>query len=243
MALLRNFLRGQYLRTMEHAYRHARSAAKAGNGTRVLDCGCGDGAELELTFSSGSDIQYTGLEWSASEVEKGRREGREVLQADLNRPLPLADGSKDRVLALSVLEHLLMPSAFLGECHRVLAPGGRLVILTPNISTYFTALQILAGRMPSSGPHPDSNWLLDREQGPAFGDRGRDDLSSATPQHRHLVVFSFSSLARLLDGIGFDVVDARGFGWYPLPGWMQTPFERMDPWHCHQMVFVCERRG
>src|SRR5690606_29680964 len=126
-------------------------------------------------------------------------------------------------------------------CHRALRSGGRLVVLTPNISTYFTMLQILAGRMPSSGPHPDSNWLIESSEPPKVSTFQRDDVSLDTPQHRHLVVFSFTALNRFLSGSGFSVVAARGFGYYPIPTWAQSLFERLDRRHCHQMVFVCER--
>ena len=68
------------------------------------------------------------------------------------KALPFDDKSFDYVYGLSVLEHLLNPCQFLRETHRVLNEGGTLVILTPNISTFFTAALILMGKMPSSGP-------------------------------------------------------------------------------------------
>lgn len=245
-SFLAGMLKAQYRRTMDLAYAFARRAASEHGGHRVLDCGSGAGHEYDATFGAGQPgraVAYRGLEWSPGEVEEGIRLGRDIKQADLNKPLPVDANSQDCVIAYSVLEHLLMPCAFLAECHRVLAPGGRLVILTPNISTYFTALQVLLGKMPSSGPHPDSNALLEAEQGMKLSDGLRDDVSSDSPQHRHLVVFSYRVLKRHLEASGFRVTQARGFGWYPLPGWMQAPFERLDPWHCHQMVFICRKEG
>ncbi len=55
----------------------------------------------------------------------------ELLTQDITRPLPFADGSKDLVTILAVLEHVLDPQAVLAECRRILAPGGRLVATTP----------------------------------------------------------------------------------------------------------------
>ena len=72
--------------------------------------------------------------------------------------------------------------AFMRECHRVLEKDGRLILFTSNISTFFTMALLLAGKMPSSGPHPDSNVLLAGEEvfkvssdaiSNRFGGRGR----------------------------------------------------------------------
>lgn len=128
------------------------------------------------------------------------------------------------------------------EAFRVLKPGGRLVILTPNISTYFTALLILLGKMPSSGPHPDSNSLVKAEEVfKVSPDELQWDTETDTPVHRHLVVFSYRVLQRYLSTIGFSKIQGHGFGLYPFPNFVQPIFERIDPYHCHQMVFVAEK--
>ena len=48
--------------------------------------------------------------------------------------LPFADQSIDVVICSHTLHHLARPTAFLGEAHRVLKPGGRLVIQESNCS-------------------------------------------------------------------------------------------------------------
>lgn len=242
--VLGNALKRQYQRTMREAYAFARRSASAQPGPSVLDCGSGIGTEFEATFGARihePDFRYLGLEWNPDAVSQGRAAGLEILQADLNAALPVESGSQDCVIAYSVVEHLLMPCSFLLECHRVLKSGGRLVVLTPNISTYFTAWQVLMGRMPSSGPHPDSNLLLELEQPRKVTHLDRDDVASDTPMHRHLVVFSLKVLRRFLQLNGYRIVAARGFGYYPLPIALQPLFEQVDPGHCHQMVLVCEK--
>jgi SAM-dependent methyltransferase len=238
-AMLRTYLQRIYRHAMGQAYSHARSsiAASYRPGAAILDCGAYQGGEFEALKSFGIPAEaYTGLEWSLPEVKVARAKGINVSQGDLNQPLPFPDASFDCVFGLSVLEHLLNGCQWIVEARRVLKPGGRLVILTPNIATYFTAVQILFGRMPSTGPHPDSNALQALQ---TYNLNGIPiDTEGDTPTHRHLVVYSYSALRNLLGNAGFKDIEGRGFGHYPAPVFMQSILQKLDPWHCHQMVFT-----
>lgn len=117
--------------------------------------------------------------------------------------------------------------------------GGKLVILTPNIATYFTAALVLIGRMPSSGPHPDSDYLINSRTLTSIKDSTQ--VEGDTPLHRHLVVFSYVDLRRLLKAAGFRTVSGRAFGVYPFPNFMQPLLERIDARHAHQMVFTATK--
>jgi SAM-dependent methyltransferase len=48
---------------------------------------------------------------------------------------PLEDASFDRVIASHVIEHVADPVLFMREIHRILKPGGSLVVLTPHFSS------------------------------------------------------------------------------------------------------------
>lgn len=48
--------------------------------------------------------------------------------ADLDEPLPFADGTLDRVISVNVAEHLVDAKAHVADCFRVLRPGGLLVL-------------------------------------------------------------------------------------------------------------------
>lgn len=244
--LAKHYLSGLYDRTIRNAYAHARSQVAAASSPtwRVLDCGAGSGHEFRMLneivrLEPGN---YRGLEWNAGEVEKGLQHGLDVAQADLNVRLPFDDEQFDCVFGFSVLEHLLNGCAFIRDAKRVLKPGGRLVILTPNISTYFTIGLLFLGRMPSTGPHPDSNMLLANEMAFDVHDR-HVEVEGDTPTNRHLVVFSYRTLSEYLRQLGFKTVTGRAFGLYPFPNITQPVLERIDPWHCHQMVFTAEKEG
>ena len=238
---MQGYLTGLYQRAIRKAYElaHLEAVSALRSGGDALDCGAGSGALYKQTLCpAGVDAhRYHGIEWHAETVAQAG--GLDIRHEDLNRPLPFAADSFQCVIGLSVLEHLLKPCAFLRQCHRVLAPGGTLIILTPNISTYFTAALILAGRMPSSGPTPDSAQLIKSEELFRVSRlEFEQDDDSDTPQHRHLVIFSFLVLRRYLRMLGFSSVRGQGFGLYPFPNVMQPMLEKLDPWHCHQMVFV-----
>jgi SAM-dependent methyltransferase len=82
---------------------------------------------------------------------------------DLQQPMPLEDASVDRVVSLNVVEHLADPVAHLTDCHRVLRPGGLLVLAH---SDWDTALF-------TSGDDALTRTLVDRfvEVVPQWADR------------------------------------------------------------------------
>jgi SAM-dependent methyltransferase len=160
----------------------------------------------------------------------------------LNKSIEFDNDQFKCIFGYSVLEHLLNPRQFLRASRRCLTPGGSLVLLTPNISTFFTIALLLAGKMSSSGPHPDSDALPDRQEVFNVRKEGQEhDTESDSPVHRHLVVFSYRVLNQYLEMLGFETVRGYGFGLYPFPDFMQWPLERIDPYHCHQMVFVATK--
>ena len=214
------------------------------SGSKCLDCGAHNGYKYEVlkTIAGLKRDHYHGIEWNHDLAIEAQKKGLNVKQGDLNKNFPFDDSSFDCVYGLSVLEHLLNPCKFLREAHRVLNDDGTLVILTPNISTFFTAALILMGKMPSSGPHPDSDQLLAQEELFKVSSEGLvPDTETDTPVHRHLVVFSYRVLISYIQMLGFKDVKGHGFGLYPFPNFMQPVLEKIDPYHCHQMVIVARK--
>ena len=98
-------------------------------GERLLEVGCAGGAFLDALRSAG--FRTTGVELS----EDAARFAREHFTLDVRTGTLAGQGfpdcSFDAVVAGDVLEHLSDPVAFLTEVHRVLAPGGVLVLACP----------------------------------------------------------------------------------------------------------------
>ena len=244
--MLEKYFRNLYRRTMHEAYSqaHREIVIALKDGGTCLDCGAHSGYNFDL-LNKIIDIdksRYHGIEWNESLVQTARSKGLNVVQGDLNKEMVSQNEVYKCIFGLSVLEHLLNPCKYLRECYRCLEKDGVLVILTPNISTYFTAALILAGKMPSSGPHPDSDALLKHEELFKVSHESlQPDTETDTPVHRHLIVFSFRVLKSYLLMLGFDEVRGYGYGLYPFPNFMQRFLEKIDPYHCHQMVFIARK--
>ena len=172
---------------------------------------------------------------------KAKKRGLQLVRADLNRPLPFEDEVFGCVFGLSVLEHLVNGCQFMKEAYRVLKPGGRMVLITPNMSAWFNIILLVFGNMPSSGPHPDSAALVRKNTAVRFRDTGISHVEDEIPTDRHLVVFTYKALRYYLHSLGINRVTAYTYGLYPLPWFTQPFFERIDPWHCHQMLFDCQK--
>jgi SAM-dependent methyltransferase len=120
-----------------------------GRGKRVLDLGCRSGA-LTRHFLEGNTV--VGLDVDAAALEKAAALGIEAVQANVEEPLPFADGSFDVVVAGELFEHLQFPDALVGEIGRVLRPRGLLVGSVPNAFNVQNRLRFLRGKPPEKDP-------------------------------------------------------------------------------------------
>lgn len=114
------------------AAREAELAAfvRVGRGDRLLEIGCGEGANLHHLRASGA--RFFGVDFSRARAAFARRAVHaETVAADATA-LPFADGSFDAVLIRDLLHHVKDGRAVLAEARRVLRPGGRLTLVEPN---------------------------------------------------------------------------------------------------------------
>jgi SAM-dependent methyltransferase len=118
----------------EHVYRY-RFAAGYVRGRRVLDIACGEGYGSAAMLEAGA-ASVVGVDISEKAVEHARRKyGVDARVGDAAR-IPLGDASVDLIASFETIEHVPNPDAFLDECRRVLAPGGSVIISTPNKNVY-----------------------------------------------------------------------------------------------------------
>ncbi|HEX2132377.1 MAG TPA: class I SAM-dependent methyltransferase [Actinophytocola sp.] len=104
-------------------------------GALVLEAGCGEGYGADLL--AGEAALVAGLDYDAPTAAHVARAYPRVraLRGNL-AALPVRTATVDVVANLQVIEHLWDQPGFLRECHRVLRPGGRLLVTTPNRITF-----------------------------------------------------------------------------------------------------------
>lgn len=111
-----------------------RWAAPLVAGRRVLDDGCGSGyGAAELAAVAGSvDAVDASSAAIAHAAARFRRDNLRFACIDPRQALPFADGAFDVVVSFQVIEHVADDARYIAEAHRVLAPGGQLLLITPD---------------------------------------------------------------------------------------------------------------
>jgi SAM-dependent methyltransferase len=94
----------------------------------VLDAGCGSGRVFQHRLA-GRVRRVAGID--VTDEPRANANINDALKGDLGA-LPLRDASFDLIVMSHVAEHLTDPEPVFGELARVLRPGGRLLLLTPN---------------------------------------------------------------------------------------------------------------
>lgn len=101
---------------------------------RYCDVGCGTGGVLRVAQERGWEA--IGVEVSSWAVQEGTKAGLDIRQGSL-RDAQFPDDHFDAVSMFDVLEHLTSPRPYVQEIHRILKPGGVLLIETPNVDGFF----------------------------------------------------------------------------------------------------------
>jgi 2-polyprenyl-3-methyl-5-hydroxy-6-metoxy-1,4-benzoquinol methylase len=159
---------------------------------RVLELGCGDGATLDWLKRSGSATHATGIELCAGPAAIARGRADEVIEGDVDAAMAkLPDERYDTVLCLDVLEHLVDPWSTARRIHRLLRPGGTIIISLPNVRHYSVVLPLL---LRGAWQYEDAG-IMDRT---------------------HLRFFSRHGAQELLAGSGFTVTEVVESGLKPV---------------------------
>jgi SAM-dependent methyltransferase len=114
----------------EHRSRY-RFAARFVADQRVLDVACGSGFGLAILRAAGA--RPVGFDYDAQTLHEIRHDqpSAPVVRADATR-MPLEAGCIDQLVSFETIEHVPDAHCLVREARRVLKPGGRLILSTPN---------------------------------------------------------------------------------------------------------------
>ena len=152
----------------------------------ILDIGCHDGTMLSHIKNRNNN--FFGIEASVWAAQKAREKGIDVEEIffDGASQLPYTDNFFDLVVAGEIIEHIFDTDFFLAEIRRILKPGGKLLISTPNIASLGRRLMLFAGLNPII------------------------ELSPNEPESSgHIRYFTFLTLKKLLEKHDFQAVLAK----------------------------------
>lgn len=141
-------------------------------GAVVVEAGCGEGYGGQLLADAGA-VLVVGLDLDLPSLRHAglTYPGVRPVRANLVS-LPVADGCAGLVVSSQVVEHLWDQDQFVRECARVLRPGGRLVVTTPNRRTFppgnpFHSRELDAAELTRLvGQHLDVDRVLGVRHGP-----------------------------------------------------------------------------
>jgi len=112
-------------------------------GSRVLEAGCGVGAQTVHLARNNPDVHFTSFDSSAESIEKAREK---ILQENLTNVrteiadvynLPYPAGSFDHVFVCFLLEHLADPNRALKGLKQLLKPNGSIMVVEGDHGSYY----------------------------------------------------------------------------------------------------------
>jgi 2-polyprenyl-6-hydroxyphenyl methylase/3-demethylubiquinone-9 3-methyltransferase len=162
------------------------------SGRRALDVGCGAGLLAEPLARLGGEV--TGIDAAAENIAiaQGHAEAMGLaIDYRAGEVGEIAPTGFDLVCALEVIEHVAHKGAFVSALASALAPGGLLVLSTPNRTGRSRLLLVEAAERLGHVPRGTHHW---------------DDF--ITPDE----------LRDLLDAAGLTMSTPRGIGWSPVKG-------------------------
>jgi SAM-dependent methyltransferase len=190
-------------------------AARTPGARRLLDVGCWDG-ESTARYAAALNCAASGIEIQPEAADRAAARAIDVARIDLeSEPFPWPDASMDVVVCNQVFEHLKNVWLPMSEIHRVLRPGGTLLLSVPNLGSLHNRLLLALGRQPTSirtlGPHV---------RGYAFGE-----------------IRDFVAL-----GGAFTIEHTHGVGFYPFPASITRPLCAVWPAASHTTIVEATRR-
>lgn len=117
-----------------------------GKDRHILDVGAGDGAISELFYKNSNTVVAMDLPEVLATVPEERKSWLKLVEWDASKkPWPFQDGEFDGMFMGEIIEHFIDLEPPMSEARRVLKPGGRLILTTPNATRWLNRIAMLIG--------------------------------------------------------------------------------------------------
>ncbi len=100
----------------------------------LLEVGCGAGDYLALMRGMDWDVEGVEIDQAACQHAR-KKHGLKVHEGTLESK-EYAENSFDAIVLNHVIEHVFDPITLIKECRRVVKPGGKIILLTPNMESW-----------------------------------------------------------------------------------------------------------
>jgi 2-polyprenyl-3-methyl-5-hydroxy-6-metoxy-1,4-benzoquinol methylase len=206
------------------------SALKTMRGEVLVDIGGFDGEYSLLAGNTvGAQTIYC-IDHDDTALRRAKKRGLIGIKADLNTTIPLASDMADVIICNQVIEHIAKTDFLVKEMARILKPGGKLLLCTPNLSSWHNIVALLLGYQPFSMQISDAYYLGNRLH-PLNGQVIHEEQA-------HLRVFTHFSLTDLCLKYGFKLVKQEGVGFYPFSGGVAKWLARIDRIHSAYILLI-----
>jgi SAM-dependent methyltransferase len=180
---------------------------------QIVDIGCNDGSLAEYVTQGLPGTKVIGLDGADTALKDARDVGLECYNWNIeSEPCPLAAETADCVLAGEIIEHLVDTRAFMAEIHRILEPGGHVIITTPNLTFWLNRYLLLRGRIPVS-----------------YCGTAVDFAASPTVNPLHIRINAWNEWAAFVVNCGFTIVSLLGC---ESPLYVEPKWRWIDRWLC-----------
>jgi ubiquinone/menaquinone biosynthesis C-methylase UbiE len=178
------FQRNRGIQSKWHHHKFRRIVQEIGNVSKHLDFGCGPGTLIHLLPQG---ISAVGVDIAAAQLTYAQQNyagpHKEFVKID-SPHLPFPDQSFDSISCVEVIEHLelKLTHEIFAEFTRVLRPGGKLIVTTPNYGSLWPLIEVMVNR-----------------------------LSDVSYEEQHITKFKRANLQILLKESGFSPVSVTTF--------------------------------
>lgn len=208
----------------------------------VVDLGCGDG-EFSLRLAKKAHAKnIVGID--AFNMSKKIK----VIQANLNKKLPLKKDEFDAVFSHFSLEHLYNTGVFISESHRILKKGGYTLVATDNMSSWANIIALLLGFQPFSttsgiAKRAIGNPLALRSNFEDVIDTGvnKEWRKIGEYSHNKVLSYTYRALIEAYQEYGFIIEKTIGVGYLPFMGKLSRLLAKLDKRHAHLLILKARK--